>query len=235
MATLTLSFHDKQIDEIELVDDYTTIGRKAENNIQIDNLAVSGYHARVIKVLNDYFIEDLNSTNGVLINDQPVTRATLHTADIITVGKHQLLFSNDDQQEESDDLEKTVVMKPSSLSAMAHGRNPDQAAPIEAEKPDADEVPAAPPVARLQILSGSNSGRDLALTKQIMKIGRKGVQVLAITQRNERYYLVSIEEGKGENRYPLVNGLPAGPQAWLLHDQDVIEIAGIKMGFFAPA
>jgi len=235
MATLTLSFHDNAIDEIELVNDYTTIGRKAENNIQIDNLAVSGHHARVIKVLNDYFLEDLDSTNGVQVNDQPVTRATLRTGDTITIGKHQLLFTNLDQQEESDDLEKTVVMKPSALSEMANERPSAPSTPSDPAPPEAIEERAPNPVARLQILSGPNSGRDLELTKQIMKIGRKGVQVLAITQRNARYYLISIEEGKCENRYPLVNGLPAGPQAWLLHDQDVIEIAGIKMGFFGPS
>lgn len=231
MATLKLSFHGNTLDEIDLVKDYTTIGRKAENDIPIDNLTVSGHHARVIKVLNDYFLEDLDSTNGVLINGRPVKRHTLHDGVIFTIGNHQLQFTNADQQEGAGDLEKTIATRPAPLVEQVDDEPAARTATAASET--VREPSAVEQTAYLQILSGPDTGRILELTKEISKIGRKGVQVVAITRRDGRHYLVCIEGGAGSDRYPLVNDLPTGSQAFLLHDQDVIEMAGVKMGFFA--
>ena len=59
---------DSVIREIPLDKERTTIGRKPHNDIQIDNLAVSGEHAVIVTILNDSFLEDLGSTNGTLVN-----------------------------------------------------------------------------------------------------------------------------------------------------------------------
>ena len=74
MAKLILSMDGLVLKEILLTKERTSIGRKASNDIQIDNLAISGEHAAVVTILNDSFLEDLNSTNGTLVNSQPVKK-----------------------------------------------------------------------------------------------------------------------------------------------------------------
>ena len=87
------------------------------------------------------------------------------------------------------------------------------------------------PLAKLQVLSGTFAGRELALSKALTTLGRPGVQVAAITRRAEGYFIVHVESGKTEG-FPLVNGMAIGPQARKLQDNDVIQLAGVKMGFF---
>ena len=72
MAKLILSMDGLVLKEIPLNKERMSIGRRANNDIQIDNLAISGEHAAVVTILNDSFLEDLNSTNGTLVNGQPV-------------------------------------------------------------------------------------------------------------------------------------------------------------------
>ena len=97
---------------------------------------------------------------------------------------------------------------------------------------DPAAVPNALPLAKLQVLSGAFAGRELELTKALTTLGRPGVQVAAITRRAEGYYIVHVESGE-EGDFPLVNGQPIGAQARKLSDNDVVQLAGVKMGFFA--
>jgi hypothetical protein len=87
------------------------------------------------------------------------------------------------------------------------------------------------PKAKLQVLSGQFAGRELELVKTLTTLGRPGVQVAAITRRADGFYIVHVESGR-EGDYPQVNGAPIGPQATRLHDNDVVQLAGVKMGFF---
>jgi hypothetical protein len=96
---------------------------------------------------------------------------------------------------------------------------------------DKSNAPNALPLAKLQVLSGAFAGRELELTKALTTLGRPGVQVAAITRRAEGYYIVHVESGT-EGDYPLVNGQPTGAQARKLQDNDVVQLAGVKMGFF---
>ena len=97
---------------------------------------------------------------------------------------------------------------------------------------DPSNAPNALPFAKLQVLSGGFAGRELELTKALTTLGRPGVQVAAITRRAEGYFVVHVESGE-EGDYPLVNGQPIGAQARKLTDNDVLQLAGVKMGFFA--
>ena len=97
---------------------------------------------------------------------------------------------------------------------------------------DPVSAPNALPLAKLQVLSGAFAGRELELTKALTTLGRPGVQVAAITRRAEGYYIVHVESGT-EGDFPLVNGQPIGAQARKLSDNDVVQLAGVKMGFFA--
>jgi pSer/pThr/pTyr-binding forkhead associated (FHA) protein len=93
MLRILLKFDKKVLREIESTREQTTIGRDAENNIHIDNIAVSGKHARITKGPDHYFIEDLNSLNGTFVNQEKITKRVLKENDAITIGKHTLLVS----------------------------------------------------------------------------------------------------------------------------------------------
>ena len=87
------------------------------------------------------------------------------------------------------------------------------------------------PKAKLQVLSGAFAGRELELNKALTTLGRPGVQVAAITRRADGYFIVHVDSGKPGD-YPSVNGTAIGEQARKLADNDVILLAGVKMGFF---
>ena len=95
MSKVVLSFNGNTVKEYELDKEVLTIGRKSDNDIHIENLAVSGNHAKILTILNDSFIEDLDSTNGTFIGDNKITRHTLQNGETIVIGKHELKYINE--------------------------------------------------------------------------------------------------------------------------------------------
>jgi pSer/pThr/pTyr-binding forkhead associated (FHA) protein len=121
MAKLILSMDGLVLKEIPLAKERTTIGRKPHNDIQIDNLAVSGEHAVIVTILNDSFLEDLGSTNGTVVNGSPIKKHFLQNNDIIELGKYKLKFVGESAPAaaEKADFEKTMVLRPSAMKAAA--------------------------------------------------------------------------------------------------------------------
>lgn len=229
MDKLILSFEGTVLKSVAVGNDKITIGRKPENDIQVDNLAVSSQHAAVTREGNDIVLEDLNSTNGTIVNGQMITRHILKNFDVIELGKHKIKFVSEVTPAQ---MEKTMVMRrpviPSAPGAApAAPPPPPAAAPAAAAQP-APAAAATVPEGALQVLTGPAAGKTLDLTKNLTKVGSAGVQVSVITRRPNGYYITHVE-GTG---FPLVNGSPIGPHAVQLHDQDTIEIAGTKMSFF---
>ncbi len=119
MAKMILSVDGQVLKEFTLSKERTLIGRKPHNDIQIDNLAVSGEHAAIITILNDSFIEDLGSTNGTMVNGKPIKKHFLQNNDVVEIGKHKLKYFNDaPTAATAADFEKTMII-----------RNPSKAPP----------------------------------------------------------------------------------------------------------
>src|SRR5579871_4465868 len=93
MAKLSLMFEDKLVKVVPIGGRPVTIGRSPDNDLAVDNLAVSNYHARVYVEAGRLVVEDLDSLNGTFVNDLRVERATLHDGDSIWVGKHHIRVS----------------------------------------------------------------------------------------------------------------------------------------------
>jgi pSer/pThr/pTyr-binding forkhead associated (FHA) protein len=122
MAKLILSMDGLVLKEIPLTKERTTIGRKPHNDIQIDNLAVSGEHAVIVTILNDSFLEDLGSTNGTVVNGNPIKKHFLQNNDVVELGKYKLKFVGESAPAasgEKADFEKTMVLRPSAMKAAA--------------------------------------------------------------------------------------------------------------------
>src|SRR2546429_5083563 len=141
MAKLILSMDGLVLKEIALTKERTTIGRKPHNDIQIDNLAVSGEHAVIVTILQDSFLEDLGSTNGTVVNGQPIKKHFLQNSDIIELGKYKLKYVNEavTGQAKAADFEKTMVLRPGPVRVT----NPAPAPPAAAVPPVAAPVVAA--------------------------------------------------------------------------------------------
>ena len=270
-AKLILSMDGLVLKEIALTKERTTIGRKPHNDIQIDNLAVSGEHAVIVTILNDSFLEDLGSTNGTLVNGQPIKKHFLQTNDVVELGKYKLKYINDQSQKSAapQDFEKTMVLRPGAVpKADAPRPSTPQAVPtMGASQPTpamsaSQATPIAPSasqpvkpvsasqgmptmgtsqpmsvsqqlavggkVAAIQILSGSNAGKEMELAKALTTLGKPGVQVAVITKRPQGYFITHVE---GAN-FPIVNGKLLDAQAHPLNDHDIVELAGVKMEFF---
>jgi len=296
MARLILSLDSQVLAEYNMSKERYTIGRLPDNDVRIDNPAVSGHHSLIINILNDSFLEDLNSTNGTYVNGKLIKKHALQHGDVITIGHHQLRFTDQETSDtDQDEFEKTMVIPASEQDAaqLAKAEQATAAAAEEASEKDEEKVaakvaervdvkvdmselepaaikstadtgtaagvdasslrttvaadsaharttvgvdagsaPNALPMAKLQVLSGAFAGRELELSKALTTLGRPGVQVAAITRRAEGYFVVHVESGE-EGDYPLVNGQPIGAQARKLADNDVLQLAGVKMGFFA--
>ncbi|MFQ5661425.1 MAG: FHA domain-containing protein [Gammaproteobacteria bacterium] len=248
MAKLVLSLNGVVQGEYQLDRERLTIGRKPDNDIPIDNLAVSGKHALIITILDDSFMEDLGSTNGSYVNGKLVKKHALKDGDVIAIGKHELKYVNEHATADDDEFEKTMIIKPGSASAaVAAAKAAEQAgagpvAPAPSAAPAAAStspgVPAASasssmPLGRLTVLNGPIAGKELELTKALVTLGKPGTQVAVISRRPQGYFLTHIESDGDGKRYPLVNGEPIGPKAYQLKDSDLIELASIKMEFSA--
>ena len=258
MGKLVLSLNGAVQGDFQLNKERMTIGRKPDNDIQIDNLAVSGKHALVITILDDSFLEDLGSTNGTYVNGKLIKKHALRDGDVIGIGKHELKYVNEHATADDEEFEKTMIIRPGSASAaMSAARAAESAppppqpavapayaapasapTPAYAAQPAPTHAPGATPAAasgmplgKLRVLNGPIAGKELELTKALITLGKPGVQVAVISRRPTGYCLTHIEgDGKNAN-FPIVNGSPIGTQAYSMRSGDIVEIAGIKMEF----
>ena len=277
MAKLTLTLDGVVLKEYALTKERTTIGRKPHNDVQIDNLAVSGEHAAIVTILNDSFLEDLGSTNGTLVNGQSVRKHFLQNGDVVEIGKYRLKYVSEQAAASAGaDFEKTMLLRPlpraaearapdpQSGSGMAMGTGTDTRRAVPRSLADAGApattraMPAplstqpgampsplasipgslasipgigghtAPSQGVIQILSGPNAGRELTLVKALTTLGKPGVQVAVIAKRPQGFFITHVEGVQ----HPVLNGRTLDAQAHLLHDHDIIELAGVKMEFF---
>ena len=261
MAKLILSMDGLVLKEIPLTKERTTIGRKPHNDIQIDNLAVSGEHAVIVTILNDSFLEDLGSTNGTVVNGNAIKKHFLQNNDVVELGKYKLKFVGETAPAggpgDKADFEKTMVLRPSAMKAAAAAGTQaavaqraaavqqaaatataagisdirDATKTVPPAAPASAPRPAGPPLGAIQLLSGANAGKELELTKPLTTLGKPGVQVAVLTRRPQGYFITHVE---GASR-PNVNGQSIGPAPHALKDHDVIELAGVKMEFFLKA
>lgn len=218
---LEFSFNSSKLAEFMLNKEVITIGRKEDNDVRIENLAVSGHHARILTIFDDSFLEDLSSTNGTYVNGKLIDKHPLKHGDVVTIGKHELLYLNDNKQF-AEDGDKTVLIR----------RKPDPTAQTVAahtlEYTPNLQKQAALESAKLQILNGKSAGKELPLLKASVKLGKSGAEVVQINKRPDGHFIVSLTPPDDANN-PRVNGEVIGARSIKLHNHDVIEINRLKI------
>jgi pSer/pThr/pTyr-binding forkhead associated (FHA) protein len=253
-AKLILSLDGAVLNEYRLDKERTTIGRKPRNDIVIDNLAVSSEHAAIITILNDSFLEDLESTNGLSVNGVVTKKHFLQNNDVIEIGKYKLKYVNEQPASATqDDLEKTMVLRRPATIAPEPGSTDsgDGNAELPGSQVDAtgqssmpkvgeatQKVAVAQPVAAqpqqaavVQVLNGPNVGKEVELVKSLTTLGKPGVQVAVLAKRPHGFFITHVEGAK----FPSVNGESTGEQPHQLYDHDIIELLGVKMEFYFKA
>lgn len=226
---LEFSFNSSKLGEFILDKEVMTIGRKEDNDIRIENLAVSGHHAKLLTIFEDSFLEDLNSTNGTFVNGKPIDKHPLRNGDVITIGKHELRYINE-AAGVGDDADKTVLIrkKPEVAQTPRPSASADNSIDFEpaggADKPSLDK-------AKLQILNGSGAGKELPLVKASVKLGKSGAEVVQINKRPDGHFIVCLDTPNSQSQ-PRVNGEAIGSRAIKLENHDVIEINRLKIEYY---
>jgi hypothetical protein len=207
MPKMIISVDGVVIGQVALAKDRTTLGRRAYNDIVIDNLAVSGEHAVLHMSGGEVQIEDLNSTNGTYVNALAVQKQVLKDNDVVEVGGCRIHFRA---------LGNLAAGAGSARSEPGEFQTfiPLSSAPTEAGALIELGVPV------LRVLSGSNEGQDVSLQKVVTTIGKPGVAVAVVTRRRQGYVAASVMGGV------TLNGAVLGTDAVALQERDVLELGG---------
>ena len=242
MATLYLKFKESVLLELPLKSGITTIGRAESNDIHIDNLAVSGSHARIIGKEKTFILEDLNSTNGTYIDEKRITRQKLVHNTTITIGKHSLVFVDPDATL-ADDSDRTMVKRrPAGLgTASAEAPQHDPSVDRTIVRGTLLQQPLTAPAEKigiLTVLDGSATNTVHLLDKRLITIGKsteaeiqlKGffapTVAALINKTREGYFITSATRW----RKLLVNGSQIS-EGHPLKPSDVVEIASLRARF----
>jgi len=236
---LLLKFHAAVIKEIPFDKTPITIGRKPENDIIIDNMAVSSHHARILMQGANYVIEDLQSTNGTFLNDKKILNSALKHNDNILIGQHTLTFVFPESvQPEAPkpaappkpmDSEATVVMTPQRQQQVRQEEAKPAGGPSAAGRKELAGL--------LRVVDGKLEQSEYQLTTLLTYIGKSDTAAIKvkgmfapdiaalISKRPAGYLLTAVKDG-----YPKLNGKNLSGQTEL-HDGDFIEIGSIKFLF----
>ncbi|MBI3297749.1 MAG: FHA domain-containing protein [Elusimicrobia bacterium] len=231
MPKVLLKFNAAVIKEIVLDKPVLTVGRKPDNDVVIDNPAISGHHCKIVLKGDTYYVEDLESTNGTFVNEKRVVKSGLHDQDVVGVAKHALVFLDDrKKEEEAGGADKTMVISPDKQEALAKA----SAASAAAAKTES--------AGWVRVLKGVVALPEYELKGMSTYIGKSDrVQIpiadggffnrapevaASVHKKSEGYVLKAVKEG-----FPIVNGTKVADSV-VLNDGDIIELGGTTLQFF---
>lgn len=233
MPQLTLKFNQNPIQTYNLARGKSmTIGRLEDNDIVIENLAVSGHHAKIDAVGDSFLLTDLQSKNGCFVNEKMVASHWLNQGDVVSIGKHLLEFHFQAGEKrppspQGDQRDQTMVMDTDHYRAMMD----------KSGAADRMEADAGKPVGMLSYLKGGEG--EVELARKLIKIGKEAASDIVVSgltlgstaatiSKRPKNYVLSYVAGLAK---PKVNG-KAVKQSVALNEFDVIEIGSVKLQFY---
>jgi pSer/pThr/pTyr-binding forkhead associated (FHA) protein len=229
------------LDECVIGPQGVKIGRLPDNRVVIDNPAVSGHHARVIREGSQCILEDLQSTNGTFVNEKAVTRHELQSGDVVLIGKHTLLFDGSASEEPVEEMDTDTTPELGGTMVLDTKQQRALLAKIDAEaqaKRAAAAPPAPPPprIGMLRVLSGRADQPEYNLEAHTSIVGKsdaalvrlkgwfKPTVALAIARKGESYSATPMS-GKTS-----VNGETLSARRDL-KEGDIIKVSGLTLLF----
>jgi pSer/pThr/pTyr-binding forkhead associated (FHA) protein len=208
------------IREFPIDKDSISIGRKHGNDIQLNDLTVSGRHAMIVTMGEHTYVDDLGSTNGTLINGARVAKTLVKHGDVIQVGNYQFTYYDDEETE----YEPTMFIQ----AEVEDTQIIDTNAPAPASAPKGERL------AGVRILNGPMAKKVLELRKPFNTIGFNGIKMAIIARNANNYTIAALKSNKlrRSNDVAMINGKPITMEATVLKEHDIIELAGTQMEFF---
>jgi pSer/pThr/pTyr-binding forkhead associated (FHA) protein len=229
MAKVIMKFEDRVIEEVLLDKTAIAIGRNPDNDVRIDNLAVSGFHARLLKEGESFFIEDLKSLNGIFVGGRKVSRHELKHNDEITIGKHTLVFVDRTEDVprgvDAMSFDSTMMLDTKKHREVMSKKLPETSLPQDR-------------VGLLTVLDGAAERSKYEFRERFATIGRgksadiriKGFfapEIAALLQRTDEGFFVSPPD---RGKKPKVNGEPISGRTEL-KEGDTLQAGRVLMVF----
>jgi len=233
MAKIILMLKDSVVSEILLDKGIVSIGRSPDNDIFIDNLAVSSFHAKISNRGQSFLIEDLNSTNGTFVNNKRVSNSILANNDMIMVGKHSLIFS-DPRNVDDQDITQAARKGGDDATVMMGAK------PVFVETSTLQtEITSVEPLGGFNVIDGPTEKREYELSARLTTIGKsdsaeirlKGFfapRLAALVNRSSEGYSISPPTSGSKI---LVNGNPVVGRVFLKHN-DIVDVWKVKLQFY---
>lgn len=241
MAKLILKYEAAVLKELQVGTRAVSIGRSPDNDLHVDNLAVSSHHAKIFVEEGRLVVEDMNSLNGTFVNSQRIKRVTLKPGDVVMVGKHSIEVRGEADsmpapgvstapKAAAPKLDETVVLDTKKRREMLA-----QAAAM-GETASSATAPGRVRTPTLVVLSGKTDQSEYQLSGKLTVIGKSDMATVRlrgwfapkvaaqINKRDDGYYIGTAD------KVPVVNGQPIhGPTK--LNDGDTIDLGKVKMNF----
>jgi len=224
MATLILSTDGLVLKELNLDKDRITIGRKSSNDVQIDNPAISGEHAAIVTLQESSFLEDLDSTNGTIVNGKTIKRHALRHDDVIEIGKYRIKYLNEAgaaPRKEKKPITQSQISEfvPAPTETLIASLNTSGSGSVYGTINRAHGL--------LRIISGPKAGLELPLNRPELTLGKPGQQVARIEHKAHGYTISHVEGS------PIIvnDKAHSGGGKHALRHLDQIEIQNVKMLF----
>lgn len=253
MAKLYLKFEQAVLKEFPLTQGVVTIGRLPDNLIQVDNLAVSGHHAKIYWDGDRFMLEDNNSLNGTFVNNRRISKAALKDGDEVLIGKHTVVYKDQGQEDAPvqgpektmpmvPTLESTVVLDTRKAKEMLAHHVPTPAPAAPGAEPAHPAAPAPAPAKErtgvLTVISGKTDQGQYMLSGKLTVIGKSDMasirlkgwfkpKVAAVVNHRDSKYFIAASEHTIRLK---INDEPVAGQHEL-SDGDVVEVAGTRMTF----
>ncbi len=220
MSKLILTLDGAVIREYPIEKDSLSIGRKHGNDIQLNDLTVSGRHALIVSMGEHIYVDDLGSTNGTLMNGARVTKTLLKHGDVIQVGNYQFTYYDDTETEYEPTMFIQAEIEETQLIDTSNNPGSDT---IKGER-----------LGGVKIINGPLAKKTLELRKPFNTIGFNGIKMAVISRATDHYTISALKSHKlrrtGDS--PMLNGKVISTESIRLKEKDIIELAGTKMEFF---
>lgn len=218
-AKLILTLDGAILKEYPIDKDSISIGRRHGNDIQINDMTISGRHALINTISGETFVEDLGSTNGTLVDGSHISKFLLMHGDIIQIGNHQFTYFSEEKAEYEPTMFIKAEIEPTEM--------------IDTGDSSGGNVKGIP-LAAAKLLNGPCANTVMEMRKPFNTIGYKGITMAIISRGSAGYTISALKNVKSKRAsdIPLVNGKQIGAAAQQLKENDIIEVAGFQMEFF---
>ena len=235
MTKIILKFKDAVLKEMPVERELVTVGRKPDNDLQIDNLAVSGHHARIFKAGDWFLIEDLDSLNGTFVNGKMIKESPLKNGDEILIGKHTLKFVSEDVATMT---EPEVVLKKGMAGETMIIDSKVQQEMLSQMSKERFITSSGEGMGRFIVLEGTADQKEFDLTERVTSIGKDSSAKIrlrgffapkfaAFVNRSKEGYFISPASGK-----EIKVNEEAVSARYKLQDGDIVRVAGLKIHFY---